>query len=748
MNAFTFQKKIALALFLLVFSSFYASAVNSSISLYTYLPKTTFSSNESIELVGYLYNVTENNSVYNYTGISSANVTVNVSYSNGTLEKEVTFTTDSNGSFYTQSTYFPSATLLSAPSGAGAYNLSAKYEGTSSNYSSTQTITVNSTNLSVDWIALQPSKAEFLASETINVTATAFSGYGSSSVGVANYNISASLYNFSSGVIESSQCTTDSNGDCSLSFTAPSTSGSYYIAANNYLGYSYLRVVGFEVQATTKDESGVALKDIFSAGENAIAELQISYNGSTPSGNYTASLSIHSSTGSSMANLSALSLNSTNSYTSTANFSTTGYAEDSYYLNYTASDGTNTQSGRSWFQVRTAVLSLEKAESNSGFQRAYVSLPNSTLSFSLLSTYRANGSLITGLGSNFTLTLRTSLGYVISTLNNASYNSSCRSGGCYEFNVSAPGTTGEYTLVAEAALGGNTTLTAQRTITVSPLSVTSYPSESTGSAKAAFSTNEFVYIFFNAQNTTSAVNLSQAELSFVSFQNGTRINFTQGNWSSLNASSTNYTWAWNSTVRALKLVPPKQGGLYSVKAWVENKTTFASTQFMIRPYDVCTSAKASSDTNTNDYYWQFRTNDVLYLDIAVVQATNPVGTTINSSFNSTSGGGMYGYGSWYSCSIGNTQQAVANATVTINSVVNTMTGVAEPLNTTASVCQASSTDGKYLCTLKANDSAWASGKHVVDFTITGTDNQTTSKGTGFFETREFFIYGYTSNWLN
>ncbi len=735
---------LAFLLALFVFSAT-AFAAN-SVSLQVFLPKTIFSSNESVEFVGNLFNVSTEGSSSNFTGISGASVVVNVSHSNGSLERQVAFTTDANGSFYSQSAIFPSAQLFNAPADAGSYVFGARYDDGSANHTLSQQITVNSTNSSVDRISLALSKVDFLPSEPFAVTATAFSGTGSGVAGVSSYNVSVILAYSNGTRISSNYCVTGSDGVCSASFSAPSSSGSYRLIANDFLGYSYLRVVPFAVQALVRDDAGVAQKDVFSSGEAGTAELQVSVNGSAASGNYSANLSIALANGTLKSSLQSIYLNSSNSHVASANFSTAGFDDGSYYLDYNVSDGSEIVGGRTWFFVRTGSLSVEKAEVDSGFEQGFSTLPNSSLVFNFLPTYRANGSVILGLAGNFSISLRTPLGYGVHSSNSTVFNSSCRSSGCYQHNFSAPSAAGEYALSVSVGLGASS-LSAQAVVTVSPLSVSAFTAESTGAAKGAFSPNEFVFVFFSARNSSSLVNISQAELSSVSFENGSRINYSEGSWDALNASASNYSWAWNSSALSLKLVPPKRGGLYSVTLWLENRTAFATAQFLVRPYDLCVSAKASSSTSSNDYYWQFRKNDVIYLDIAAVQASNPVGTTVNSSFNS-SAGGLYGYGSGLACTINSgTQQAVDNATIAISSVVNTIAGVAETLNSSASSCQASTTSGRYLCTLKSN-STWQSGRHVVSLSITGSDNQTSGAGSGYFETREFFIYGYSQNWQN
>ncbi len=714
-----------------------------SVSLQVYLPKSSFSSNESIEFVGYVYNVSTVGSSSNFSAISGATVVANVSFSsNGSVASQASFTTDANGSFYSQSAFFPSAQAFYAPVSAGNYRFGARFDDGSANHSAVQLITVNSTNSSVDSISIALPKYEFSASEAFNVTVTVLSG----GAGVSNFSVSISLAQSNGSVLSSSQCTTGSSGACVASFSAPSYAGSYRLIANNYLGFAYLSVVPFSVQAVVKDDTGVAQKDVFSAGEAGKVELQASANGSTPSGNYSASIWIRFANGSLVSTLQPIYLNSTNLYVASTNFSTTGFADGSYYADFNVSDGTSIVGGRSWFLVRTGSLSIEKADVDSGFEQGFAALPNATLRFNFIPTYRANGSVIAGLAGNISVTLRTPLGVLAHSSNSSAYNSSCRTAGCYEHNFTAPGSAGDYALSVDANLGASV-LSSRAAITVSALSVSAFTAESTGTAKGAFSPNEFVYVFFTARNSSSQVNVSQAELSSVWFENGSSLNFSEGGWDALDASSSNYSWAWNSSARALKLVAPKWGGLYSATVWLENRTASAVAQFLIRPYDVCVSAKASSSTGSSDYYWQFRKNDVIYLDVAVVQASNPAGTTVNSSFNSSSSG-TYGYGSGIGCSINTgTQQPVDNATVAIASAVNTITGIAETLNSTASTCQASTTSGKYLCTLRAN-STWQSGRHVVGLSIVGADNQTSGKGAGYFETREFFIYGYSQNWLN
>ncbi len=728
---------MALLLFLLLFSGFVLAA-----DLKLFVAKSFFNQNEPIELFGALVNY----SLSGMTPLTSRNVTLNVT-NNATLIAVYNFTTDDNGSFYSNGSYHPGATQVNAPSSAGTYNLTAAYNESGTVFRSLITIDVG--NKTIDQLLLQPNQAEYLPGQAANVTATAIRGTGSQSVHVPGVYVSGSLRHLNQTVISAFSCTTSSDGSCTVSFSAPSVSAfeSFILEANNYEGYALFSVSSFSVALSVKDAEGQAAKETFSPSETGMAEVRVSINGSAPAnGSYTAAMRLEYPNGTAISSLSSVVLNANNSFTNQSTFSTSSLAEGAYVINTTV-----TQSGsglartqRSWIQVISWIMSFQKASENSGFQYGLTTLPNATLLFEAYPQTRTNGTVMTGLASAMRYELKTPLGDTVSNGTSFTYNSSCGASGCYTFNLTAPSGIGTYQLTASATQGG-ITRSASRTIMANGLAAMASTTDSSGLSKAVFGYNEFANVNFTLRNATGTLNVTNSTLVSVTYENGTATSYTlQSNLSLLNTTDGVLQWGWNETSSRLVLEIPRQGGLYSVEAYVNNDSVKTSAQFFSNPYDTCFTAKASASESTSDYYWQFKPSDIIYLQLTVTEAENAVGSNTSSV---TAASGSYGRGS--SCSFNSAQkQPVVNATINVTSAMNLDTGLAETLNVTATTCQPMSTQGHYICTVKPNDTTWDSGRYVINLRTHSQDRSITDVGQAYFEAREFYVYGYASNWIN
>src|SRR3989338_10599372 len=92
--------------------------------IYFTVPDTFYSINESISIKGYVYqaNYSDNGTLVSSSStVGNASVNLTIRNSNGTQYNNYTFTTDSNGSFYSLNNYYPLATSVLAPSIAGNY---------------------------------------------------------------------------------------------------------------------------------------------------------------------------------------------------------------------------------------------------------------------------------------------------------------------------------------------------------------------------------------------------------------------------------------------------------------------------------------------------------------------------------------------------------------------------------------------------------------------------------------------------
>lgn len=409
--------------------------------------------------------------------------------------------------------------------------------------------------------------------------------------------------------------------------------------------------------------------------------------------------------------------------------------------------GDGSVNGSATFQVKQWELTFSKTETNSNFEYGYSTFGNTTVYFRADVTDLTNGTTVTGLENNFTVRLANYLGTVIANAT-VSYNSSLSD---YLFNLTTPAVLGTYTLGVSVFYEGEMQ-TSERTITVANTSATATSTDVTGAKKDIFTISEFLYLKITSKNATAESNATDAEIISIKYEDGTQMNYTNTtSCSSMNLTDNALQWCWLQNSSMIKIDPPKTGGLYTLELYANNRSATATGRFMVKPYSVCASAKASENTQTSDYYWQFKTTDIIYFLATVVQMSDTSSLSAANFTQNTMGeaSGMY-YGRGSACSIGSTQSAVENANITINRVVNIQTGKTETLNSTSSVCKSITYSSKpaYMCTLQPNDSKWDGGKYYVVLDVTSSDGATRDKGYGMFEAKSFYLNGWSSTWQN
>src|SRR3989344_117273 len=735
----------------LVFAlSFELVSANSYLAdVYFTVPDTIYKMNEKIELKGYVFqsNYTSNGTlVSSSSALSGANVNLTIRNKNtGVFSSNYTFTTDSNGAFYSGSSYYPSAVNVTAPGTAGDYYIRAQYiDSNSTIWFSESEITV--VNQTIDILRVSPQKAVYNPSENVVVDIEAIQTVGDRTLYVSNATVSGTLRNSTKSSLESFSCTTGNNGKCQTSVTAPSTYGSYILEISNFKAFSSFSVVPFSFSIYMKDELGKSLKSVYALGEQGRVEVRVT-NASSAEG-YSFSGYITDSAGNTVSTISSTTLNFNNSFTNSYLFTvdalTYNYGAYKAYVTVSKTgDGSITSS--SSFEVKNWILSISKRSSGSGFEYEYSIFANKTMKFEAYPTYRLNGSIVPAINSTFfTISLNDNLNNLIASAN-TTWNASCAKEGCYEFSMQSPLNTGKYTLSISLSNEG-VTQTKSRTIHVIEGIINAQSTNKDGDLKELFGTNEYAYISLTAYNLTSlGFNLTDAEVFNVVYMNGSDISYTQvGNFDLINASNSDYEWAWNSTLQRLKLDVPKFGGLYNVYLFGNNRTMGALAKFIVNPYDTCSTPKDTAGTNSGGYYVrQFKKSDTVYFELKVIQASNPLGkaSASNSSGNSSS---TYGIGS--QCSVTSTQQVVNNATVSLIEVKNTESGAIQSMNISESTCQSSDSSGGYSCTVKPLTN-WEGGVNIVKFKIQGQDG-TVDEAYGNFESRAFYLYGWSSTWQN
>lgn len=745
------ESGLALAIAAVVVLPFLLAGALAAYDTQLYVQKGVYSPGENITLKGYVYNSS------NYSlGFANATVTVSISNSSGAVSN-VTFNTSSAGLFYSKSDYYPNATAVSVPSVPGAYKVNATYtspDGTSWSAHSNLTVISTSGNR-IDEIQLYPDKTAYYAGTNVSVTAGAYMISGGQKIALSNVTINGTLRTAGDAIRNSFNCTTGTDGTCAMpAVAAPSASGTYILEANDYVGYSTIKVRPFDLSTTMKDGTGSAIKSVFATGEDAYVEAKVLYNSTKPTGNYTIAGYIADANGTSIYTLAGFSLTAGNSYSSKESFRiNNSFGTGSFSARLTATKlGGESVSESATFQIKNWEVSISKAGSDSGFVAEYDSFGNRTLLFEMTPVDRTTGSVISDLNTttNITIAVENELALPVANAT-ANYNSTCE---CYKFNVTSPTVTGDYFIKVSVDKSGETQ-TTYSTITVVTAMASAIPSDVAGVFKEQFGTGEFVYIIPSLSNTTTSVNITDAEFISLTGPDGASNYTNASSWVAMNLSDGRFEWSFNSTLGKMRLDPPRNGGQYLLKLYVNNRSASAEVKFSIKPYGICMSPKASSDTSVeSDYYRQFKTTDTIYMQVAVKRASD------SSSKNTTAGGGSMGayaggyamsgmyYGKGEKCTISTTSdQPISNATLSVLKVTNVESGRDETLNATASICQPLSTSGTYSCTIQSNGTAWDGGMHSVSISIAGPDG-TQDIGYGGFEAKSFYLQGWATNWRN
>ena len=738
-----------------------ASAENITLRNEGSLSKRAYGPGERMVLRGYLFTATVNSSngtaaVYG----ALVNATLNITIYNATQVNVSNFTlnTSAEGLYYSQSDYDSGGRLITAPGRTGSYYLLLTYKNQEnvSNLSVPFRMDFSVVNQSVDDLRVYSDKVSYYTWETMTVTVESVRQIGDTSYAVANLSIGGSLRRASRDLVSSFNCTTGGDGRCSVSgISVPSSVGSYILEVSNYSGVSGFRVVAYDAAAYMKDDSGVKYKTVFNPGQEANVEVVAIFNGTTPVvGTYTFTGNVTNASGSVIQPITSTTLSGNNSYTNRFKFLlNNNFTNGNYIVRVRVVNDNNVAVIRSTsFQVRDWGLSIAKAETDSGFDYEYSAFPGKLVAFDIFPVERLNGTLLSNLTQVvFNISLKNSLGVLLNSSNSTTFNATCGQQGCYKYSILLPSARGLYRL-SVAVNYSDEVLIAERTIAVLNATMTVTPGDVEGQLKEAFGTSEFVYLTVKAKNETTSVNVSLARLDSLLYENGTYLTYTEkSTWDNVNGTNDGLEWAWNVTNQRLKVDAPKGGGSYFARVSADNSTIIGSVRFVVNPYESCIAAKTTAGTVTSGssyYAWQYKVGDIVYFEVKLVQADNPLGKAAASNGSSTySGYSSYGMGS--ACSFDTTKkQVVNNASLTLDEVVNTQTGIKANINLTASTCKADDESGGYTCTIRHANNTWDGGRYSVKLKVLGQDGKTSDIAYGLFEARAFYLWAWSNNWMN
>ncbi len=699
---------------------------------------TVYQADSPIELRGLLTNSTNDET------IPLENGTININIFDSTTNELISsyeLITDENGEFFSQSNFYLEATLVSTPSSEGNYYILAEYTDSDSVEWSAQAY-IYVTNLNLDKIKVSTDSSTYSPDDTVNILVEAVKEVGDSITYTSGVVLTATVRDSDNEILETLACTTDETGKCTETISAP-TYGEYIIEVNDFAAYTRFEVKRFEVNLWMKDELGESFKYSFSSEEQA--SVQVNVITSSTSETYTFSGVIKDSSGSAISTIELSSiLSNANSYTNTFTLTLDAltFPEGPYYVevNVTKSTG-GTVSAFTSFEVKNWDLIIKKKSTDSGFEYEYSAYPGELLNLELYPTWRSNGSIISDLDmDSINISLLDKFNNELE-IANATFNLSCGLNGCYEFSLTSPSDAGKYYIHTSIIYNGETQISKRR-INVINLAIFAQTTDKDGNLKELFGANDYVYLQLSAKNLTGDVNLTTAHVISVVYMTGSETTYTEvADFDSVNTTNNDLEWAWDSITQQLKLDTPAAGGTYNVYVSAEDNSAATSVRFNVNPYDVCASPKDSLNLSGVNYVYQFSSEDTVYFELRVTQANNQAGRA--SAYEGTS---AMGYGMGFACmDQSSLKQVVTNATITIENVVNILTGRTIDLDS-SSGCLANDNSGGYSCTIQPEDN-WEGGSYGVKFNIIGQDGKSDT-AYGGFEAREFYLYAYTQNWRN
>src|SRR3989338_4960656 len=179
------MKKAVLAVLTLVFLSSIAFA--STYEIQFLVSKYVFGPNENVSITGYVINITSNSTLNVTSFVNNAGVAVAVLNSSNVSQSNYTFTSNENGTFFSRSSFNPSATVILAPNLTGVYQITANATIENTTWSTKSNIVV--VNTRIDDILFQLPKVNFYSSESMPITVKAVQRVGDSFVSVNNVSV-------------------------------------------------------------------------------------------------------------------------------------------------------------------------------------------------------------------------------------------------------------------------------------------------------------------------------------------------------------------------------------------------------------------------------------------------------------------------------------------------------------------------------------------------------------------------------
>ena len=639
----------------------------------------------------------------NYTGASSEalNTTVNLSLasSSGTIlnSRNVSM----NGLNF-------STTMNASVSSSGDYLMNASFVFNNSTFVSAQLIKIyKSSKFTITTI-----KPTYSPGETINFTVKATDLDGND---VPNENVSVKIIylNNDTNLTATKNGLTDSKGEYSSTFTAPSATDFYRLVVNGWATIKVIEVGSFEIVSFPGDANGNS-KFKFAVGETAYLFLDLFTLNKTK---YT--------------NSESISFNITYP-NATSTIATQTYSGNRTNTSFVASiNGTYTirisvvsvsKTVEFTFDASTYDLRAQTFSPLRGFTNIF--FPNDTVNLVVKVYNVSSGQTLT---NNFTAgtwqvsLLDSDLNLLQSISNSTSMNSLYQ----YRFNFSAPSSVGVYFL--KAALNQSEIIID---LIVQDVSAEAIPVDQDYNFKDFFiSGKHTVRVITTLGNYSGSINVTNVTVSQVLNSSGYDITSSL----SFNTSTIAYKGA---RAGLIEFAAPPDADWYVIKT-LSNSKYSASAWFLVKTYSVCANlagykwfVSGSSDVSLN-----VRVTTVQ--DIGFIEGLGGIsgkhgGEAEGVGEGNTSFGTMYGMGY---CGGGNASSSVQ---VEVTKVFNTLTLEDYTLKLSSLPSGTTDSTGNVVLNITKPSSGWDTGWYGVEFKMKDQTNKT-DRGFGGFNVKNLWI---------
>lgn len=651
---------------------------------FTFTADQNLTSNTISNITIYLLNSSEH--VFNYTTIYPPNATNFTTQLNTTVNTSGNYIVKANFTF--NNTYFESSAIV---------KISKAHS-----------------------IVIATNKPAYSPGETINFTVRATDV---NNIGVSDENVTVRLmYSTNDTVLASKLGLTNSAGEYTSTFTAPSTIGSYRLTVNDWVTTKIVDISTFDLVAFTGDING-DIKTKFAAGDTAYIYMDLfDTNKTRYTGTETISVQVTPPNG---------TQNNSVPYT---------FSGSRVNTSFVVSDN-------GIYSVKVTVVSTSKSvklpievgmyeiigwlERNTTATTFF--FPHGLVDVKVKVFNVSSGEAIktTGLAYPFELTLLDSSFANASTISNATTVSA---DGVRKFSFNAPNTTGLY--YVKVRLNQSLIILDMK---VTDSFATATPVDQSNNFKNVFvGTRQTIRILTTLANATHSVNITNVSAVSVKTSKGVDITSSLG----FNTSIVDYK---NGKAGLVEFSSPGDAGLYFIKTLANNNFA-AETQLLVKFYTAC--------AQLDGYKWFISSNENANLTIRVSEAKD-VGLidslsgnssdTTNTEGNGTgSFSGMYGmhdcYGDYKTVASGSSTAGnnTANIVVKITKVINTLNG--EDVTTKVGNLPSSNTNdnGRVALNLTKPSGGWDGGTYVVELELRDKNNNT-DKGFGTFQVKNLWI---------